>query len=78
MLARQLLSNTVAPALLWLAVALPCAAQHRADRFERITPEQAGYSSEELDKLREKLRAAGSQSMLLLHDGKVFFECRHE
>lgn len=56
--------------------ALPCRAEQRAatDRFVRISPEQAGYSSGKLDKLRAVLASSGSQSMLLLHDGKVFFE----
>ncbi len=44
------------------------------DAFERITPEQAGYSPEGLERLRQALRDAGSDSLLLLHDGKVFFE----
>lgn len=51
--------------------ALPAQA---GDAFERITPEQAGYSREGLDRLREALRTAGSNSLLLVHDGKVFFE----
>lgn len=55
---------------------MPCHAEDKAviDRFVRISPEQAGYSSEKLEKLRDVLAASGSQSMLLLHDGKVFFE----
>jgi len=44
------------------------------ESFERITPEQAGYSSEKLDGLRSLLEESGSDSLLLLHDGKVFFE----
>lgn len=44
------------------------------DAFTRITPEQAGYSREDLDRLRDVLRDRGSDSLLLLHDGKVFFE----
>jgi CubicO group peptidase (beta-lactamase class C family) len=47
---------------------------HPRDAFERITPEQAGYSSERLAELRTFLQQSGSDSLLLLHDGKVFFE----
>ena len=52
----------------------PLAGHQPKDRFERITPEQAGYSPEKLDELRTFLEKAGSDSLLLLHDGKVFFE----
>ena len=45
-----------------------------ADAFERITPEQAGYDPARLDELRTFLETSGSDSLLLLHDGKVFFE----
>jgi CubicO group peptidase (beta-lactamase class C family) len=45
-----------------------------ADRFERISPEQAGYSAEKLAALPAFLQASGSESLLLLHDGKVVFE----
>jgi CubicO group peptidase (beta-lactamase class C family) len=45
-----------------------------ADRFKRITPEQAGYSSEKLQELKTFLKQSGSDSLLLVHDGKVFFE----
>lgn len=51
--------------------ALPAQA---GDAFARITPEQAGYSREGLDRLRDALRDAGSDSLLLVHDGRVFFE----
>jgi len=44
------------------------------DAFARITPSQAGYSAEKLDDLKTFLASKGSHSMLLLHDGKVFFE----
>lgn len=57
---------------LLLASAAPTA--QAQDAFERITPEQAGYSREGLERLRGALRDAGSDSLLLLHDGKVFFE----
>lgn len=45
-----------------------------ADAFERIAPERAGYSPEKLDALRALLRASGSDSLVLVHDGRIFFE----
>lgn len=45
-----------------------------ADAFERITPAEAGYSEPGLRALERLLTEAGSESMLLVHDGKVFFE----
>ena len=44
------------------------------DAFERVTPQQAGYSAERLAELPTFLEQAGSDSLLLLYDGKVFFE----
>lgn len=44
------------------------------DAFGRITPAQAGYSEAGLRALEQVLAESGSESMLLLHDGKVFFE----
>lgn len=44
------------------------------DRFKRIRPEQAGYSSERLKELETFLETSGSDSLLLVHEGKVFFE----
>lgn len=45
-----------------------------ADAFERISPDQAGYVPEKLAELQRFLETSGSDSLLLLHDGKVFFE----
>jgi CubicO group peptidase (beta-lactamase class C family) len=63
--------RVIAVGLLLALAILPARAN---DAFERITPEQAGYSREGLERLRQTLRDAGSDSLLLLHDGKVFFE----
>lgn len=60
-------------ALLLCAMLLPARAAAQ-DAFARISPAAAGYSAEALDDLRAFLRTAGSESLLLLHDGKVFFE----
>ena len=62
-----------------LLLALSLLASGRAlaatpDAFERITPQAAGYSPERLRELREYLQASGSDSLMLLHDGKLFFE----
>jgi len=42
--------------------------------LENVTPIQAGYNLEKLNELELFLKESGSNSMLLLHDGKVFFE----
>lgn len=42
--------------------------------LRHITPQQAGYSAEKLEQLRGFLAESGSQSLLLLYDGQVFFE----
>lgn len=74
---------------LCLGLAMACTSMQRAvppadplrvpapaprDAFIRIAPAEAGYSEAGLDSLRRALVEAGSESMLLLHDGKVFFE----
>ena len=41
--------------------------------FAEISPQQAGYDAKKLDLLRHHLEATGAESMLLLHQGKVFF-----
>lgn len=65
----------VAQALLLLTVISSCASPtKRTDRFERTTPEAAGYSAEKLAELPALLAASGSDSLLLLHDGRVLFE----
>ncbi len=56
------------------ALAAAQSAAPPADRFERITPAQAGYDAERLARLPGLLQASGSESLLLLHEGKVFFE----
>jgi CubicO group peptidase (beta-lactamase class C family) len=60
--------------VLGLLLAFAALTARADDAFERITPEQAGYSRDALARLRLTLREAGSDSLLLLHDGKVFFE----
>ena len=59
---------------LLLTICIAGSVRGQSDRFERISPEQAGYSFEKLDELEAFLNEAGSSSMLLVHDGKVFFE----
>lgn len=73
---KQLDRRPEARRLLGALALASCAAasSHAADRFERITPEAAGYSSGKLQALPPYLASAGSQSLLLLYDGKVFFE----
>lgn len=50
------------------------AGEPRTDELPRISPAEAGYSAEGLDELRGFLAHAGSDSLLLMKDGKVFFE----
>ncbi len=69
----MLLRNFISP-IVALAVCAISGCAIQADRFERITPAEAGYSPEKLDELAEYLESAGSSSLLLVHDGKVFFE----
>lgn len=67
-------------AALALALFTACAARQSLnpaappDAFARISPAEAGYSTTGLDSLRAFLERAGSESVLLLYDGKVFFE----
>ncbi|MFZ5638681.1 MAG: serine hydrolase domain-containing protein [Pseudomonadota bacterium] len=58
-------------ALLVVAVPMPLFA---GDAFERISPQDAGYSPEKLEALRAVLRESGSDSLVLVHDGRIFFE----
>jgi CubicO group peptidase (beta-lactamase class C family) len=44
------------------------------DQLKRITPEQAGFSSEKLAELTPYLEKEGSSSLILVSDGRVFFE----
>ncbi|MDM4768018.1 serine hydrolase [Pelomonas sp. SE-A7] len=56
-------------------LALPSSrAASSSDAFERITPEAAGYDAAKLQALAGFLERSGSESLLLLHQGRVFFE----
>ncbi len=58
--------------VLLLAVATPCSAGQ--DAFARIEPSAAGFSDAGLAELAAYLEEAGSASMVLTYDGKIFFE----
>ena len=60
--------------LLSFALLLLAGPAGAGDAFTRITPAQAGYTDEGLDALRQVLAEGGSESLLLVHEGKVFFE----
>jgi CubicO group peptidase (beta-lactamase class C family) len=45
-----------------------------AEQLPRKTAKEAGYSDETLKQLEKYLEQRGSSSMILMHDGKVFFE----
>ncbi len=49
-----------------------CVAQN--DILKRIQPEEAGFSSEKLMELDSYLEEIGSSSVILISDGKVFYE----
>lgn len=57
-----------------LLVARGDGTKRQSDAFDRMAPEEAGYSRAGLAKLEEFLAASGSQSLVLVHDGKIFFE----
>jgi CubicO group peptidase (beta-lactamase class C family) len=57
-----------------LLVTQPAGTTGPKDAFQRITPEEAGYSRAGLKQLEEFLVISGSQSLVLVHDGKIFFE----
>ena len=66
-------ASTFQSALILMFLLFPVAGR-AGDAFQRITPAEAGYSESGLQALAQVLGEAGSESMLLLHDGKVFFE----
>ncbi|MCA0393617.1 MAG: beta-lactamase family protein [Proteobacteria bacterium] len=61
-------------ALLCVLLPVVAAPARGGDAFERVSPAEAGYSAERLEALRNLLARSGSESLLLLHDGKVFYE----
>src|SRR5688500_4113757 len=71
--AKSLLVLPASVALLLGAMLVPARATAQ-DAFERLSAADAGYSADALDALRGFLRTVGSESLLLLRDGKVFFE----
>lgn len=44
------------------------------EKLSKISPQEAGYSAEKLELLKQFLKNSGTESMLLLHDGKLLFE----
>lgn len=57
-----------------LILSLAPAAFAQQDSFDRIPPEDAGFSSEGLEDLRAYLDSARSSAVVLAYDGKIFFE----
>jgi CubicO group peptidase (beta-lactamase class C family) len=57
-----------------LLVTEPSETKRPPDAFKRISPEEAGYSRAGLKKLEDFLTTSGSQSLVLVHDGRIFFE----
>ena len=59
---------------LFLVLLLAAGSARADDAFQRVSPAEAGYSEEGLAALRRVLADSGSESLLLVHEGKVFFE----
>lgn len=68
---EQAVAGTLLALLLQACASVSAPSSHP---FERIAPEVAGYSTDKLAALGALLKDAGSDSLLLLHDGKVLFE----
>ncbi len=66
-------SGIRAAAFAVLCIALQVTASE-PDRFARMSPAEAGYSEAKLQALGDFLQQSGSSSLLLLHDGKVFYQ----
>jgi CubicO group peptidase (beta-lactamase class C family) len=69
------LRRAFAIVLAWTALSMLTACQSTGSHsVARITPEEAGYSPDKLAKLGPLLKSVGSDSLLLLHDGKILYE----
>ena len=51
-----------------------CTSIELSDKLKRIKPEEIGFSSEKLMKLDSYLTKIGSSSLILILDGKIFYE----
>lgn len=60
--------------ILFLLIALPSLSIAQQDSFDRISPTQAGFDPDSLEKLATFLETSGTSSMVLAYDGKIFFE----
>jgi CubicO group peptidase (beta-lactamase class C family) len=53
---------------------LPALASAQQDSFERVSPADAGFNPDSLEKLAEFLATSGTSSMIIAYDGKILFE----
>ncbi len=70
----KILKNTINGLSLVVILLWGISGQGATDQFQRKTPQQAGYSESELKVLGQYLEKSGSSALLLLHDGKVFYQ----
>lgn len=58
--------------LLFILLAIYSSCKSRVYTFEEISPQEAGFSPEKLEKARKYFDQIGSAALLALYDGKVF------
>jgi len=51
----------------------PTSSTQDDNQLEYVTPEEVGYSSQDLDEVRQLAEQSGYAAMMALYDGKVFF-----
>ncbi|MAL17839.1 MAG: amide hydrolase [Balneola sp.] len=57
-----------------ICIALPSFGFAQQDSFNRVSPSEAGFSPDSLDKLSAFLEHSGTSSMVLAYDGNILFE----
>lgn len=57
-----------------ICITLPSFSLAQQDSFNRISPSEAGFSPDSLNKLSTFLEHSGTLSMVLAYDGKILFE----
>ncbi|NIU02051.1 MAG: serine hydrolase [Aliifodinibius sp.] len=60
--------------ILLISIVLSSLALAQHDSFNRVSPKEAGFNPDSLDKLSSFLEQSGTSSMLLVYDGKILFE----
>ena len=68
---RCILCSVVFLTVLGCLISFSCAEKTSVGAFERISPEEAGFSAEKLEAAAAFCDSAGSAALLVLYDGKV-------